>query len=76
MAVIEKFMSCSAEEKALLALAVLLDGYDAVDFLMCDAEKGVFLAKIAKDLASIPVEVRVPLLGTVLREVKTELASR
>ena len=74
MGIIEKFMNCNSEDKALLALAVLLDGYDASDFLMGDREKGIFYAKMAKDLASIPVETRVLLLGTVLREVKNEIA--
>ena len=76
MAIIERFMNCSPEEKALIAFAVLLDGYDAADFLMCDRENGIFLAKMAKDLASIPVETRVPLLGTILREIKEELAAK
>lgn len=75
MGIIERFMKCSAEDKALISLAVLLDGYDAADFLMVDKEKGVFYAKMAKDLAAIPIETRTLLLGTVLRGVRTEISS-
>ena len=76
MGIIERFTNCDVEDKALLSLAVLLDGYDAADFLIIIKEKGSFYAKIAKELASIPVETRNLMLGTILREVKKELIAK
>ncbi len=67
MADISRFRVLQARERALVAIAVLLDGHDAADFLTSDKEKPMVLSRAAKDLAELTPELRMPLLGTLLR---------
>ena len=59
------------EQKAIVAIAVLLDGQAASDYLRCDTFSNPLLSVVAKELLQIPSEIRIPLLGTLLREVIT-----
>ena len=68
-----RFQSLSAEHRALVAMAVLLDGHEAVVYLENDAESGEILKKAAHDLASMSPELRMPLLGTLLRSAVEEM---
>ncbi len=65
---IARFRSLTVRERAVVCLGVLLDGHDAVDFLGSDKERGTALSRVAKDLASVAPELRMPLLGTLMRE--------
>ena len=56
-----------AREQALVAVAVLLDGFEASVFLETDAEKGELMTALASHLASQPPELRLPYVGTLLR---------
>ena len=62
-----------ARAKALVALAVLLDGRDASTYLERDASNGANLARAANDLAALPTDLRMPLAGTILRTALEEL---
>lgn len=70
---LSKFRTLSDREKAIVAVAVLLDGRDAVDYLSSDKERHIALCRAAKDLAEIPADLRMPLLGSMLRKVLDDL---
>ena len=59
--------SLSARDRALVAIAVLIDGSDSKTFLGYDAEKGEVLKRAAEELCSLEVDARVAFVGTVLR---------
>lgn len=69
----QHFSSLGARYRALLALAVLLDGKEAGGFLETDSELGIVLREAARELAEQPPEVRMPLVGTLLRSALEEL---
>jgi hypothetical protein len=69
----KSFRSLSAREKALVAVAVLLDGNDAISYLGADGTQGEKLRAAAKDLAQLELELRVPFVGTQLRLALDEL---
>ncbi len=62
-----QFRKLSPREQALVCVAVLFDGLDAPEVLGTDAENGQILRKLAKELGSLAPDVRMPLLGTLLR---------
>lgn len=64
---LSRYRSLAARERALVAVAVLLDGHDAVDYLSSDKERALALCRAAKDLAALPLDLRLPLLGSILR---------
>ncbi len=68
-----RLRSLSPREQAIVLLGVLLDGHDASDYLASDKDRAVALSKAAKDVADLPPEVRLPLAGTLLRTILTEL---
>lgn len=70
---LSRYRSLSARERGLVAIAVLLDGHDASDLMCSDRDRFPALSRAAKDLAELPPELRMPLLGTLLREVLEEL---
>lgn len=70
---LHRVRSLPARSKALVALAVLLDGRDASTYLERDANNGGNLARAANDLASLPTDLRMPLAGTLLRSALEEL---
>ena len=49
---IAKFRSLGARERALVAVAVLLDGHDATEYLACDRNRAAALVRAARDFAS------------------------
>ncbi|MFN8391709.1 MAG: hypothetical protein U0136_15580 [Bdellovibrionota bacterium] len=63
-----RFRALSQREQAVVATAVLLDGHDAAEYLSSDKDRKTALSRAAKDLAEIPLDLRLPLLGTLLRE--------
>lgn len=68
MADTSRFRALSNKEKALVAIAVLMDGFDAVDYFGADTDRKVALQRASKDLAELSPELRIPLLGTLLRQ--------
>lgn len=70
----QRFRSLSAEQRALVAVAVLLDGREAGMYLENDAVNGAGLKRAALDLAGVAPELRMPLVGTLLRDALEELA--
>lgn len=73
---IHRLKSLSARQRALVCVAVLLDGREAGMYLESDAVNGQGLKRVAHDLASIELELRMPFLGTVLRTALSELTER
>ncbi len=73
MADLSKYRSLGSREQSLVAIAVLLDGHDAAQFLSSDKTRALALARAARDLAELSPELRLPLLGTLLREALSEL---
>jgi len=60
-------------QQALVAVAVLLDGIEAGNYLENDAEIGPLLKEAADTLASQRADLRMPLAGTILRMAVEEL---
>lgn len=69
-----RFRSLSPRARALVAVAVLLDGIDAPTYLENDSVNGPGLKRAASDLAVQEPELRMPFVGTVLRLAVEELA--
>lgn len=74
MADSQRFRSLRPEQRALVAVAVLLDGREAGMYLENDAVNGEGLKRAALDLAGVAPELRMPLVGTLLRDALEELA--
>ena len=73
MSDISNFRKLKADERALVSIAVLLDGFDASDYLSCDADRRIALMRAARELAELPPELRMPLVGTLLRAAVRDL---
>ena len=73
MASLRRYRKLTLHEKALVAVGVLLDGYDAVEYLANDKERQGALSKAAQDLASLAPDLRIPLMGSLLRKALEEL---
>jgi len=69
----KRFRTLAAKQRALVAMAVLLDGREAAVYLKNDVVNGDTLQKTALDLASQPPELRMIFLGTALRSALAEL---
>lgn len=69
---ITKFRTLSTREQAMVAVAVLLDGRDAVEYLSSDKDRHIALCRAASDLAELSVDLRMPLVGSLLRKVLDE----
>jgi len=54
-------------------MAVLLDGRDAGTYLENDAVNGTALSRAASDVAGLETELRMPFLGTLLRQALREV---
>lgn len=70
-----RFRTLEEREQAIVALAVLLDGHDASQYLASDKTRHSALAKAATDLAELAPELRMPLVGTLLRRAISGLPS-
>ncbi len=68
-----RFDALSARNRALIAMAVLLDGHEAAAYLENDAEYGEVLERVAHDLATLAPDLRMPFVGTLLRAAVSEL---
>ena len=67
------FRSLLAKERALVAIAVLLDGREAAVYLENDALNGDRLKDAATQLALSSPEIRMPFAGTLLRQALGEM---
>ncbi len=68
-----RFRALSPRQRALTAMAVLLDGFEAVSYLETDAQLGESLGRISTELAQMEPELRMALLGVSLRDALEEL---
>jgi hypothetical protein len=59
--------SLDPRDRALVAVAVLIDGNDAATFLECDAEKADQLRRAADELSALEIDARLAFVGTALR---------
>jgi hypothetical protein len=59
--------SLSPRERALVAVAVLVDVNDSKIYLESDADKSEELKRAAEELCSLEVDARLAFVGTVLR---------
>lgn len=69
----QRFKNLPARQRALVAVAVLLDGRDAATFLENDALNGTALGRAANDVAALDADLRMPLVGTLLRQALREV---
>jgi hypothetical protein len=72
----QRYRALSAYQRAVVAVAVLLDGHEAGVYLENDSLAGAGLAKSAEELASQPPELRMPFVGSVLRAALAELDNK
>jgi|Wag4MinimDraft_6_1082665.scaffolds.fasta_scaffold184618_1 hypothetical protein len=56
----------SPKDRVLVIMAVLIDGHEAEAFLNLDPSQA-YLGRAANELLKLPVEIRAPLLGSILR---------
>ena len=71
---LERLRTLHPRQRALVVVALLLDGREAANYLEQDAHYGRDLADIAKMMGEVDPEIRMPLLGTILRESIKELS--
>jgi hypothetical protein len=71
----QRFRVLSARHRALVAVAVLLDGREAANYLESDGVNGTAFKKAAIHLADQAPELRMPYVGSMLREALAELRS-
>ena len=64
---VQRFRGISPRQRALVAVAVLLDGREASLYLENDAVNGAGLQRAAGDLAGLEPELRMPFVGSLLR---------
>ena len=70
----KKLRDLSPRQQAIVAIAVLLDGIEAGNYLESDAADGKRLKDAADSLASEKADLRMPLAGTILRMAIEKLA--
>lgn len=70
---LQRFRVLSPAARALVAVAVLLDGREAGLYLENDAQQGASLKKAADDLAALEVDLRMAYIGTMLRAALEEI---
>lgn len=61
------FRSLSARDRALVAVAVLVDGSDSKMYLDLDRDKSEQLRQAVEELCALEIDARVAFVGTVLR---------
>lgn len=61
------FRGLSARDRALVAIAVLVDGGESKVYLDFDAERSDELKRAADELCTLEIDARVAFVGTVLR---------
>lgn len=70
----QRFRGLSAHNRALVAIAVLLDGHESGMYFEMDGVNAVGLKRAAEDLAELPPELRMPLVGTMIREALLQIS--
>ena len=73
MSIEKKIKHLLPADRALVAVAVLLDGREAENYLLHDGNSGMVLRDAARELAKHAPELRMPLAGTLLREALEEM---
>ncbi|RIL09920.1 MAG: hypothetical protein DCC75_05475 [Proteobacteria bacterium] len=68
-----RFRSLTARQRALVAIAVLIDGREAGIYLENDSVNGAGLQRAALEIAAMEPEQRMPFVGTALRAALKEL---
>ncbi|MEZ4754323.1 MAG: hypothetical protein R3A13_08455 [Bdellovibrionota bacterium] len=61
--------------RALTVIAVLLDGREAAEYLGYDSVQGDGMRRSADELSALPLEIRMPVMGTTLRTALKEITS-
>jgi hypothetical protein len=61
------FRALNARDRALVAVAVLVDGGDSKVYLDFDSERSEELKRAAEELCALEIDARVAFVGTVLR---------
>lgn len=69
----KRFRMLSPKQRAIVAIAVLLDGREAAVYLKNDAVNGEALQKAALDLAGQAPDLRMIFLGSALRKALSEM---
>jgi hypothetical protein len=69
----QRFRSLTPRQRALVAVAVLLDGREAGMYLESDAVNSAGLKRAASDLAALEPELRMPFVGSSLRSALREM---
>jgi len=67
-----KFSELNNRERAIVAIAVLLDGGDALEYLRIDASRGEALRLACEELLALDLDLRLPYAGTALRRALEE----
>lgn len=67
------FRNLQPRDRALVTIAVLLDGREAENYLRYDQLYGASFAEAAKQLAKHLPELRMPVAGTFLRQAIEEM---
>lgn len=62
-----RFRALSSRDRALVAVAVLVDGNEAATYLACDAKQGEEFKGAAQELCQLDMDARLAFVGTVLR---------
>jgi hypothetical protein len=69
----QRYRSLAPRQRALVAVAVLLDGREAGMYLENDAINGSGLQRAATELASLEPDLRMPFVGSLLRSALKEI---
>ena len=67
------YRSLPTRSRALIAIAVLLDGQEAENYLLNDETHGNDLSRAANELLNLPIEIRMSFVGALLRDALAEL---
>ena len=70
---LHSFKKLSVRDQALITIAVLLDGREAANYFDAEDVRDQELKKVAIELAEISPELRMPLLGSLLRTALSEI---
>jgi hypothetical protein len=70
----KSYRSLTSHQRALVAMAVLLDGNEAANFLGLDASMGERYRLAAEELTRDELEIRLPFIGTLYREALADMS--
>ena len=73
-AVLEKFEKLDPKLRALLAVALIVDGREAMDYLKIDSEHGASFRELIEELGALEPDLRIGLMGTILRRTLAEIS--